>query len=152
MAGSMLLLGVLVYLTDRPVASGALVPHVAALAGHPVFGAVGQWLPSFVHPFAFSLLTAAALPARGAFRYGACVAWGVVNLAFELGQHAALQRALAQALTDAFGSSAPVRGLADYFLRGTFDPGDAIAILLGALAAAAVLGRAGPREERSHAR
>ena len=141
----MLLLGLLVYLTDRPASHALLMPTMPRLdlwAGRPVFGAMGQWLPSFVHPLAFSLLTAAALPAKSTAatpRYGVCAAWCAVNLLFELGQHAAVREPLAAALLDLPGRTLPARWLASYFLRGTFDVGDLIAAMLGALAAAAVL-------------
>ena len=80
-------LGLLVYLMDRDASKAALIPSVAWLAGSNVFGALGGWLPSFAHTFAFSLFTAAVLPECGVPRYGACVAWFAVNVAFELGQH-----------------------------------------------------------------
>ena len=56
-----LVLGVLVYVTDRDSTHAMLLPALATLATGPVFGVVGPWLPSFAHPFAFSLLTAAAM-------------------------------------------------------------------------------------------
>ena len=34
-----------------------LLPVWPRLGGGALFGPLGQWLPSFVHPFAFSLLT-----------------------------------------------------------------------------------------------
>lgn len=150
-ASGALLLGVLVYLIDRSGSSAAMIPRVDALAGRHVFGAIGQWLPSFVHPLAFSLLTAAAQPARAAPRYGVCIAWGAVNVGFEVGQHAAIREHLAGALYDVLGRTPPVRWLASYFLHGTFDVGDMLAACLGALAAAAVLYLVRPRPEQTHA-
>lgn len=134
-----LVIGILVYLTDRDASRAALIPTIAALAGHKVFGTLGQWLPGFVHPFAFSLFTAAALPSRPLPRYGACIAWCAVNVAFEAGQHPQVKLRLAKALRDSLGQAPPAQALADYFLRGTFDRGDIVAAALGALAAAAVL-------------
>ncbi len=105
-----------------------------------------------MHPLAFSLLTAAALPASATPRYGVCVAWSVVNGLFEAGQHAAIKQPLAEALYAALGRSAPVQAVADYFVRGTFDLGDLLAAALGAGAAAAVLCLDRPRQELRHAR
>lgn len=150
-AGGALLLGVLVYLTDRSAASATMIPSVEALAGGHVFGAVGQWLPSFVHPFAFSLLTAAALAAQCTWRYGACMAWCVVNLAFEVGQHPRVSAPLGHWLQRSCGPTSLTRPLAGYFLRGTFDRGDIAAAVLGALAAAAVLWFVRLRREITHA-
>ncbi len=135
-----LAIGVLVYLTDRAASRAVLMPTIGSHAGMHLFGVVGLWLPSFVHPFAFSLFTAAALPSRRMPRYGACVAWCAVNVAFEIGQHPQVRQHLAAFLEAALGRTPIVRSLANYFLRGTFDLGDIAAALLAAFAAAVVLG------------
>jgi hypothetical protein len=146
-----LALGMVVYLVDRNPAHSLLAPGIAAHAGAPVFGALGGWLPSWAHAFAFSLFTAAALPVGRVPHYGACVAWGAINVAFELGQHPQVSPRLAQALSTGFWPPPVARPLAQYFLRGTFDVGDLVAACLGALAAAAVLHLAQPRMEPTHA-
>ena len=132
-------LGLLVYLMDRDASKAAFIPSVAWLAGSNVFGALGGWLPSFAHTFAFSLFTAAVLPERGVPRYGACIAWFAVNVAFEVGQHPVVSVRLAELLQGGLGGLPLTRSLANYFVYGMFDPGDIVAALLGALAAAAVL-------------
>jgi hypothetical protein len=151
LAGAALLLGLAVYLVDRPVAPSLRVPGIGAFARPGAFGAVGGWLPSFVHPFAFALLTAALLPVRSRARFGACAAWGAVNVAFEIGQHPRLRGALASAIGQAFGPAPAARALANYFMRGTFDPLDITAALAGAAAAAGVLWLARRRAETPHA-
>ena len=143
--------GLLVYLADRDPSKAALIPTVALLAGSNLFGLLGGWLPSFVHTFAFSLFTAAALPERAAPRYGACVAWFAVNLAFEIGQHPQISGRLAEALHGGLGVLPFSRSLANYFLHGTFDPGDIVAALLGALTAGLVLLLMHPRRKVNHA-
>ena len=132
-------IGLLVYLTERDTSQAALIPAVSGLAGLHVFGVLGQWLPSFVHPFAFSLFTAAALPASERPKYLACIVWFGINVAFEFGQNPRFSGILARAIQDAFGSTVVTRPLAAYFVRGTFDIGDIFAAALGALAAAVVL-------------
>ncbi len=132
-------LGLLVYLMDRDASKAALMPSVAWLAGSNAFGALGGWLPSFVHTFAFSLFTAAVLPERSVPRYGACVAWCAVNVAFEVGQHPLVSVRLAEVLQGGLGGVPFTLPLAGYFAHGTFGPGDIVAALLGALAAGAVL-------------
>ncbi len=134
-----LALGTLVYLTDRDGVHAVLIPVLPALAGSHWFGAVGLWLPSLVHPFAFSLFTAVALPAQSAWRYGACAAWFALDAAFECGQHPAIGPRLAAAIERCLGSTALGRTLANYFAGGGFDGADITAAGLGALAAAAVL-------------
>jgi len=127
LAGSIALaLGFWVYLVDRP----------ASNAG---FGAVGGWLPSFAHALAFSLFTAALLPATLRWEIGACSFWFAVNAAFEVGQHPQLRGPLADALRDGFGDGRVARAVANYFLRGTFDLADLVAAALGAAAAALLL-------------
>lgn len=126
-ACSALATGVLVYVADRVSAPPALIaPFVLGSVG-PLFGAAGQWLPSFVHPFAFALLTAATRPRDAPPAYDACFAWWAVNVIFEIGQHPQFR-----------------------FLRGTFDVGDILAATLGAFAAAAVI-RLARRLEGHHA-
>lgn len=143
--------GLLLYLTDRVGSQALLVPALAALTGGNVFGALGHWLPSFVHPFSFSLFTAAALPPASAPRHGACVAWGAVNVAFEVGQHPRVSASLADALQGGLGGMPLAQALARYFTGGTLDSGDIVAALLGALAASAVLHLVHRDREHNHA-
>lgn len=131
--------GLLVYAADRNPSSVLLFPAFATLAGGPHFGAAGSWLPSLVHPFAFSLFTAAAIASPKRPVYGACAAWWAVNVGLELAQHERLGPPIAQALHRLFGPAAPADALANYLLRGTFDSADIVAASLGSLAAAAVL-------------
>ena len=95
--------GVLVYVADRNPAQAMLFPTIAAFHTGPFFGVLGPWLPSFVHPFAFSLLTAAALQRSVSPAYGACAAWWAVNIAFEVGQHPQISGGLTESLQSAFG-------------------------------------------------
>ena len=142
--------GLLVYLTDRDPAHAALIPAVAALAGASLFGALGQWMPSFLHPFAFSLFTAAVLPPRSAWRYRACAAWCAVNLAFECGQHPLASSRLAE-WAQGFGNTLAGRMMTNYFLLGTFDGGDIVAVLLGSLAAVGLFSFMLDTAEKVHA-
>lgn len=142
--------GTLVYLADRPAPPALFVGASALLAMGPLFGTLGQWLPSFAHPFAFSLLTAAARPAGSPPAYGACWAWWAINVAFEIGQHPAVRAPLAATIHDLLGDAWAGHRLADYFIHGAFDVGDLVAVTLGALAAAALL-RGTHRWEVRHA-
>ncbi len=132
-------IGILVYLVDRNASQAALIPTIAAFVGYSLFGALGQWLPSFVHPFAFSLFTVAALRPGAAPRYVACAAWCAVNVGFEVGQHPSFKSQWAQALRTSASDWVMTRSVLNYFLHGTFDSGDVVAAILGALAAAALL-------------
>jgi hypothetical protein len=136
-----LLLGALVYLVDRTPGHSLLIPVAGALSSGLSFGALARWLPSFVHPLAFGLFTATLLPARPGWRVGGCALWGAVNAAFELGQHSLVSASLAaKLLGDAGAAAAPWRqALAGYFVAGTFDNGDLVAIVLGTALAVLVL-------------
>jgi hypothetical protein len=146
-----LAMGALVYLTDRAASRALLMSGIHLTLSGPLFGALGQWLPSFVHPFAFSLFTAAVLPPGRVSARRACVVWCLLNIAFELGQLRPVSVFLAQAMRAHLGSTAPVTLIANYLLRGTFDPGDIVAAVLGALTAAAVLNHVQPTTELHHA-
>jgi hypothetical protein len=131
--------GVLVYLTDRSASHALLVPAVAHLSGRHVFGAIGQWLPSFVHPFAFSFFSAALLAERPRWRYCTCAFWFVVNAAFEIGQHPQVRGPLVDRLRHGLGQGQTALALENYFMHGTFDVGDLVAAALGAAFAAGIL-------------
>lgn len=83
--GAALLIGLAVYLSDRDPARVALLAGLPIAGGRNGFGAAGQWLPSFVHPFAFALFTVAAMGRDSPWRYRACAAWGAVDVAAEAG-------------------------------------------------------------------
>jgi hypothetical protein len=134
-----IVVGLLVYATDRAASHAAVIPALALVGTGSLFGASGQWLPSFVHPFAFSLFTAAAHPSRMAPAYWACAAWWVVNVVFEVAQLPGINLRIATGLQDGFGPTWLTRPLANYVLRGTFDVGDLMAATAGALVAASVL-------------
>jgi len=146
-----LAVGALVYLTDRAASHAALIPNLGSLADGRVFGSVGQWLPSFIHPFAFALFTASALPPDSRSAYGACVFWCVVNIVFEIGQHPLVSHRLAEMLQASPRLLPVARPLANYFVRGTFDVGDIVAAALGSLAVAAALRLTHRRMEARHA-
>lgn len=139
LGGAALALGLLVYLTERDPARVMLMPAVAVLSTGALFGSAGAWLPSLVHPFAFSLFSAAAMRPRPSPPYAVCAAWWAVNLGFEAAQHPRLSAPIAAALQHAGGDLAPVRMLSAYLVQGGFDSADLLASTAGALAAAAVL-------------
>jgi hypothetical protein len=141
-AGLALLLGAAVYLVDRPAGSAWLVPAAwqAATPGRG-FGSIGQWLPSLVHAFAFSVWTAWLLPRRAGFAASACLGWAVVDSLAEIGQHAAVSAPLAAVLAAAFDGAPLAMRLARYFTLGTFDPADLAAGLAGSALAYLALRR-----------
>ena len=147
-----LALGTAVYFTDRRPADAMLLAAFKGMIDGGAFGTVAQWLPSFVHPFAFSLLTAAVLRPTVILRYGACAFWCAINLGFEVGQLAAFKSRWVEALQSGAGDWLITRSALNYLFRGTFDPGDVCAVVLGALSAALVLHWIDHTSEPQHAR
>lgn len=137
-----LLLGTLVYLTDRPPGETALPDNLNLYGLVPtLFGAVGRHLPAFAHVFGFSLLTVALIDGGRHAAIAVCVGWFLVNSAFELGQHAVIAPSLSQVIPAWFENIPILARARGYFLYGTFDSLDVLAIGLGALAAYLVLQR-----------
>lgn len=146
MAGLALGIGTAVYLLDRPAGSAWLIPPAwQSAAPAPWFGRAGPWLPSLVHAFAFSVLTALALPERPWRAAVACLAWAAIDTLAELGQHAAVSGALAAALATAFDGAAGALRLGRYFTMGTFDLADLAAGWAGSAFAFVALRRWLPR-------
>jgi hypothetical protein len=134
-----LTVGLFVYAVDRGKLLGSWPLNATVAVSGSLFGMLGYWLPSFIHPFAFGLLTAAARPSGLRPAYRACVAWWAVNVAFEVGQHPLVSARLANIFQSSIGTGAFQQSLSDYFTRGTFDVGDLLAATAGAAAAAGVL-------------
>jgi hypothetical protein len=131
--------GTLVYLTDRDPSRAALIPAIPLLAGLGLFGGPGSWLPSFVHPFAFSLFTAAIQPSRRSPAYWACAMWWAINVAFEVAQAPNVSATVADVLPRLLGQTWLTEATSNYLLQGTFAVADLVAATAGAAAAAAVL-------------
>lgn len=118
---ALLALGALAYLAPRPFTS---VPGVGAV--------VGSW-PTFAHVGAMTLLTFAVLGVGRRALLGATATWTAFGLAAEALQHPAWA-SLAFPGGGAGGRFTP----ASYAHRGTFDPVDLVAAVLGGLVAGAV--------------
>ena len=140
--------GLLVYGVARDPAGLAWLPAALSPAW-PTAVVPAAWtgpLPSFLHTLGFILLTAVAAGLhRRASLAVVSLAWVGVEWLFEFGQHPALAGDLAAGL-----SGLPGLELAGaYFVRGTFDPLDLLAVVLaGGLAWA--LGCGPPPEENPH--
>ena len=127
-----LLLGITYYWIARPqssVAFLALLPAPPLDESPELVSRWFGWLPTFVHVFAFSLLTYLAL--GGSRLLFACILWGGINALFELGQ--ALPLEAIQLLPD-------LHHLQVYFSTGVFDPLDLVACVMGAWAVWAIFG------------
>lgn len=146
-----LALGALIYGHDRPPQTAWLLPawlQATGAGGVRWLGSAGDWLPSFLHAFAFALLTASVVapPVPAAHHahavrrtprrvVGACMGWWLVDSAFELGQHPGVSHTIADSLPAAWARIPVLDHVGSSLTRGTFDPADLAAIALGVVAA-----------------
>jgi hypothetical protein len=129
--------GLLIYLADRPVASTYFLQgNIASFKNSGItFGTPGQWLPAFLHVYAFILLTVVIARCQGRQIVAVCMAWFVIDALFECGQHPALAPRLAELVPEWFRGIPVLENTASYFVRGVFDPIDLLFIAFGAVAA-----------------
>lgn len=131
-----LVTGVIVYLVDRSPGSVYFIPDWLSLSDnvHRVFGVIGNYLPAFVHPYAFVLLTAVLVKPTRQNLYLVCTVWFTIDSLFEIAQMTTVAQWLA-AFTPGFNGIPVLENTRNYFLYGTFDVFDLIAIAAGTIAA-----------------
>lgn len=134
LAGGVLLLGLMVYLFDRPAGTAMALPRLLEPSQPAaVFGALGGSLPSFAHAYAFALLSCVVLPRRAGWAAAACAFWVLVDSAFEILQWPPFARPAAAVLQ---GAAWPgFDHLGAYLVQGRFDALDLLAGGLGGGAA-----------------
>jgi hypothetical protein len=149
-----LLCGLAAYWVGRPTGS------VYALARVPAFPSVvdcgscrvpANYLPDFVHPYAFILLTVAGVARSGRRATGViCIGWAAVDILFEVGQHPGISASVAAAIPQWFDRVPVLESARGFFVAGRFDWHDVLAIALGsALAWATVALARGEGFERN---
>jgi len=131
----LLLIGVAVYLFDRGGSVYFVPGWLTRDAPLPVFGAMAKCLPTFVHTFAFIVITAAALWPWPRLLPAICAAWVAIECAFEFGQAQPLAERLAAATPSWFDGVPFLEAAPTYFSSGTFDWLDVLSIGLGAVTA-----------------
>ena len=139
---SVLLLGTLIYLTDRPPDQTYFVyKSFVNISLHNtlpnLFGFIGNSLPSFIHAFSFILITAGLLHCQKRGCLIICACWFLTDVIFELGQK--LKALSSTMVPDWFSGILFLENSKNYFLSGTFDFNDLIAIAFGTILAYFVL-------------
>lgn len=131
-------IGSLVYLIDRPadytyfVYSGPTSISLYKILPN-LFGLIGNTLPAFVHVFSLILLTAGVLSCQKRGCFIICLSWFLLDCTFELGQKF---KAVPLKIIPAWFSGIPfLENTKIFFLGGTFDVFDLVAIALGTVAA-----------------
>jgi hypothetical protein len=131
--------GITVYVLDRGGAAYFLPDWAAGRTAPPIFGLLGDYLPTFIHTLAFILITAAVLWPWPRLLPGICAAWVFIESLFEVGQLATQDSHIAAAVPAWFDGVPVLEVTADYFIRGTYDPLDLVSIGIGAVIAYAVI-------------
>jgi len=137
-----LLFGALVYLVDRPPDQTYFVYsspfNISLFKTLPnLFGHIGNVLPSFIHVFSFILLTAGILSCRKKGFLIICLCWFFIDCIFELGQK--FNSLSLTIIPDWFSGVPFLENTKNFFLYGTYDLNDLIAILIGTVVAYLVL-------------
>ena len=136
LAGALsLTVGLLVYLVDRPAEETYFLYRTGmAFSFHDplpslLFGPFGANLPTFIHVFSFSLLTAGLLACQKRGCQIVILSWLLANCVFELGQK------FVRISPDVFHGVPVLENTGNFFVNGTFDPLDLVAAMAGAAAA-----------------
>ena len=98
-------------------------------------GVLGNHLPTFLHVYAFIMLTLVVIAPSRVYAIAICAAWFVVDSLFELGQIAVVAKEIANYVPEWFREIPFLENTTDYFLHGTFDVIDLYSIAFGSVAA-----------------
>lgn len=133
MGAVFLLAGTLEYLVSRPIGSTYFLYKFRSIHSFfyrmpDLYGNLGMFAPEFFHVLAFSLISMSLFSSRTA-RITVCVVWFCLESTFELGQKYGPE------LTAYIPERLIPGNLRDFFVNGTFDSYDVIAIGLGTLTA-----------------
>ena len=140
---SVLFIGLLIYLVDRPPGQTYLVyaTKLCLLSLYDklpdFFGPIGKNLPAFIHVFSFSLITAGLLSCRKKGCAVICLTWLLVDTFFEIGQ--GIDRASFFETPGFFIGVPFLENFGNYFRLGTFDYLDLVFIVCGSLSAYLVI-------------
>ena len=139
---TILLLGSLVYVADRPPGQTYFVDsspiNISLYDILPnLFGLAGNSMPAFIHVFSFILITAGFLSYQKTGCLLICLSWFFVDCAFEVGQK--VYACASMRIPDWFAGIPFLENTENYLLKGTFDILDLVAIASGTAIAYLVL-------------
>lgn len=136
-----LILGILIYATTRSSQQVFFLQYLPELDLNIPFqmSSIIYSLPSFLHIYAFILLTAAVAQKQIHHVRYICLFWLVVEVLFEFGQQHDIAIAFSNHISGWFSHYVWLETIPNYFLHGTFDPLDIMCLVLGMFAAFATL-------------
>lgn len=131
-----LCIGYGIYFVGRPGPAIYAIPdyfqHLIAV--QPLLVQIGGQLPSFFHTYAFILLTFLALGTSSRFNlYMSISLWSIVEVLFEAGQHNLFNGLIINMIPGWFEQVPLLDISGHYFLHGTFDPLDLLAIAIASV-------------------
>jgi len=134
---SALTLGLCIYLIDRQPETAYLVSNGLFLndTERPIFGVMGNYLPTFLHVYAFILLSAVVFAQSHRQVLILCFSWLIIDIIFEFAQISVIAQSVAVHIPGWFSGAPILENTADYFLIGTFDTLDLFSIIAGTLTA-----------------
>jgi hypothetical protein len=137
-----LLIGALIYVVDRAPHQTYFIYSTSASTSlyktlPNVFGLLGNSLPAFIHVFAFALITAGVISCGKRGWLIVCLSWFLIDSAFEFGQKYSAWTV--NYIPNTFAGIPVLENAKAFFLRGTFDVHDLVAMAMGAITAYAVL-------------
>jgi len=136
-----LLLGTMVYLVDRPIGSTHFLYKYRSIQTFfhqvpPLYGKIGMFAPEFFHPLALSLISMSLISSKKS-KMMTCFVWFSIDSVFELGQKFGVE--LVEYLPKWFVTLPIIKDFIDFFVHGTFDPYDLMAIGFGSSVAFFIL-------------
>ena len=136
-----LILGSLIYLIERPARESLFIAESISLfnEGVALFGPLGNHLPTFIHPFAFILITASFCSTKRSSYWLICSTWLTINTLFEIGQHSFVYQNIISHAPPFLADLPFMDTVLSYFKNGHFDPFDILSIFMGVIAAYGVL-------------
>jgi len=129
--------GVLVYVFDRQPEFIYFLPGGLSLNSHlgSLFGGIGNHLPTFLHVYAFILLTVVVAAPSITKLIPICLAWFTLDTLFEVAQIDTIAQWIALHIPAWFAGIPFLENTSNYFLFGTFDVFDFLSIAAGTIAA-----------------
>lgn len=127
--------GALIYLVDRQPNSPITIFRRFTPTELQLFGLFGYSLPSFFHVYIFTSLSFAVFYPWRVMRFPVILFWLFVDSLFEIGQHESVSLIIVSRFPAWFTGQPAYNRTSSYFVNGTFDPMDLLAIALGSIAA-----------------
>ena len=132
-----LCIGVVFYALGRQHSHVYFLPSWLPLGNYQlgIFDSLGDCLPTFIHAYAFILLTVIVTATSIDKIIPICVAWFTLDSLFEIAQINVIAKWISPHIPGWFSGIPFLENTENYFLFGTFDINDLLSIAAGSVAA-----------------